>query len=106
MKTKRMVLLFILICFCAVVIVGVNIYAKNFAATGTGADSQDGAYHIGSEGSGREAEGILMESPIEDGSQIQGDALGTGAVGGASYIGPDGDGEDGDRTLLETPLDQ
>ncbi len=47
-----------------------------------------------------------MESPIEDGSQIQGDALGTDAVGGASYIGPDGDEEDGDRTLLETPLDQ
>ena len=68
MKTKRMVLFFILICFCAVVIVGVNIYAKNFAATGTGADSQDGAYHIGSEGSGREAEGILMErqyTPVE-----------------------------------------
>lgn len=106
MKAKRMVLFFILICFCAVVIVGVNIYAKNFAPTGTGADSQDGAYHIDSEGSSREAEGILMESPIEDGSQIQEDALGTDVVGGTSYIGPDGDGEDVDRTLLETPFDQ
>lgn len=103
MKAKRMILLFILICFCAVAIVGVNLYAKNFAPADTGTDTLDGAYHIGSDG--REAEGSLAESPIENGTHIQGDALGVDEVGGSSYIGPDGD-EDGDRTLLETPLDQ
>lgn len=106
MKAKRMILLFILICFCAIAVVGVNIYAKNLAMAGTGADTPDGAYHIGSDGDGREAEGTLVESPIENGSQIQGDALGSDEVGGASYIGPDASEEDGDRTLLETPIDQ
>lgn len=105
MKAKRMILLFVLICFCVMAIVGVNLYAKNFAPAGTGTDTPDGAYHIGSDGNGRETEGILVESPIENGTHIQGDALGVDEVGGASYIGPDDD-EDGDRTLLETPLDQ
>lgn len=98
MKARKILFLLIIICFGALVAVGVNIYAKNDVLTEMDTDMSN---ETDPTSDNRENDRVLIENPIEKDSEIQEDAVGTDAVGGSYYVIPNSDGED--RILMESP---